>query len=562
MKGKQLYLAISVFLTFSIILTTLFVSGVLPVKAPVTGNKGEGDNENTISDGDENLSVPGKSGISETQGDEEDSETTKGNAQEEIGYQWVSKSSINIINNSPEYEVEMYLCYDNDKLPFIEVEYYMQGVSKSMLYSASEIPALKEFLSDDNNKFHISEGILNTKYAKLYFFVEKELNPKEILFDFYVLSLKDGNVKKLHGGKGHGFNRITFSPDKAHAAYSYLVGDEGKDSFIQIFNCVVDNLLVADNKTLDGKAIGKAEDNSRIYSYFILRWRSSEELRLKEYSYLWNKEKSTRENESEVEVTFNIKMGRVIYPEDKNKIENEGNTENTASPENGDEQAKTEQEGKTGLQEGISSPGAGQDKEQPEQEETQKRDQSETSSNVEAVSGQLPKDSTPQENSNVPESGNESTEGTNRLDETGGKLSYSEAVSVLKSFYEYVNNARYEEAYNLVDEKIRFNVLKKILEQMFQGVEVNTEINKSDIDVKFFAGLIETTGMFKNVEIEEIIKEEKSDTISKVYYYHTMMMDETSWPVTMPIIATLRKTDNGWKISAFDDGDANSPPFK
>ena len=102
----------------------------------------------------------------------------------------------------------MYLCYDNDKIP-IESEYYIEGASKSCLYSASEIPALKEFAGGDNKKLRINEGVMNTKYETILF-VEKELSSHEILFDFYVLNLKDEKIKKLHNGKGYNFNELIF----------------------------------------------------------------------------------------------------------------------------------------------------------------------------------------------------------------------------------------------------------------------------------------------------------------------------------------------------------------
>ena len=541
MKKRQIYLALSGFLVLSIILTTLFASGIFPVKTPVTDNE------------DEEGSKAAGAGEGTQQG------------QGEIESQWVLKDSVSIVNNSPEYEVEMYLCYDKGNLPFIEVIYYMEGRSKSALYSANEIPSLKEF-PDDDNKLLISEGILNTKYAKLYFFIENELNPGEILFDFYAINLKDGSARKLHGGKGHGFKGLAFSPDKAYAAYSYLVGDEGKDSFLQVFNCETDNFLAIDNKTPDGKAIGKAEDTGKIYSYFIERWKSSEELKLREYSYSWDEKKSQRNNEVEISVVFNIKKGRVVYPDGKNEVEIKNSADSTENTDYSGEQTGTgqeeqtatekEQERETGQEEvnviqeeSASIPGEEQEESQPAGQQPD-----ETAVEGEPADGQLPEDDKSRENGGMPGSEKEPPDSTEGTDVTGENPSYSMAVSVLESFYEYVNSRKYEEAYNLIDETIRFNVLKKILSQMFQGVEISTELNKSDIDVNFFAGLIEASGIFKNVEIDEIVKEENDGSTSKIYYYHAMTMDGTSTPVIMPVIATLRKTADGWKISAFDDG--------
>jgi hypothetical protein len=644
MRRKHLYLTLSILLAFSILLIILFVSGVLPAKAPVTGSNDY--SENALNDDtkveDRSELASGKDSLLES------------NIQEEIDNQWISQKSISIVNNSPEYEVEMYLCYDNDKIPFIEIEYYIEGASKSCLYSASEIPALKEFAGGDNKKLRINEGVMNTKYAKLYFFVEKELSSHEILFDFYVLNLKDEKIKKLHNGKGYNFNELIFSPDKEYVTFSYLAAnmgdaddtdntdntadigysdnisdkidkvniayasDAGKDSFIQIFNCITDNILVAHNKTPEGKTIGKAAANNRFYSYSIVRWKSSEELRLKEYSYLWNKEKPAKEDESEIDVIFSVVENHVIYPEEKSRIESEaglayildsdkqdkdkqedsqqddsqekdilnedGQQEDNQAQsgeqdmavgndrsKNGEQEQKIGQEQEMQQTEGTSGSGNEQASSASEDSETKGHDKG-TGGSEDGDSEPIPEDSTVEDglpndeskdsttNESVPaDSSDSSKDGDGEI----GKTS-SEAVTVLKKFYEYINDSAYEKAYDLLDEKVKFNAFKKIFAQLFGEVEVNIEINKADIDIEYFALFMETTGMFKNDEIDKIVLEEINNNVSKIYYYHTMIIaaNGTDQETTMPMVATLNKTAKGWKIAAFDDGDANARPFK
>lgn len=604
MERKHLYLTLSVLLAVSIIVTTLFVSGVLPVKAPVTGSDNYLGNTS-----DDNTKPEQESGLAFSK----DSLLEK-KAQGDIENQWAKKNSIDINNNSPEYEVEMYLCYDNDKIPFIETKYYMEGASKSCLYSTSEIPSLKEFTGEDNNKFRISDGTLNTKHAKLYFFVEKELKPKEILFDFYVLNLKDDKINKLHNGKGCNFNNLIFSPDKEYVAFSYLtnnIDDAGKvndewntdnsmkDSFIQIFNCVNDNILISENKTPTGKAIGKVEGNNKFYSYSIVRWKSSEELRLKEYTYTWNKEKSAKENESEIDVIFSIGENKVIYQGEKTQVDKEQSkaqedtqskndtrnnyAEQEQKPEQAGEAMGSEQENDTGsesqsvVQDNGSSGGneedSGSSASSPKSSTTKgnigEGDSSKDSETKDDMQGDskgkddlmdgVPENSISE--SSVPENSNsDSIDSSDKKGDAG--QTFSEAAIVLKKFYEHINDGAYEKAYDLLDERVRFNAFKKLFEQMFETTE-NIEINKSDIDIKYFALFIETTGMFRNDEIDKIIHEEITGNVSKIHYYHNMIevKDGASQETTMPMVATLNKTKSGWKIEAFDDGDANDKPF-
>jgi vacuolar-type H+-ATPase subunit I/STV1 len=138
------------------------------------------------------------------------------------------------------------------------------------------------------------------------------------------------------------------------------------------------------------------------------------------------------------------------------------------------------------------------------------------------------------------------------------------ATYVLKRFYESINNGAYEEAYDLLDERVKFNAFKKLFSQIFGDIEIEIEIDKEDIDVEYFALFIESTGMFKNDEIGKIISEEINNNNSIISYYHTMIMTTSSGieqEINMPMIATLNKTEKGWRILAFDDGDMNNEPF-
>jgi hypothetical protein len=485
---------------------------------------------------------------------------------------WLSKRNIDIINNSSEYEIQMYLCFDNDKIPFIELEYYLDGASKINTYSTTEISEL-EGVKENNNQF-INNAILNTKYGKLYFFTEKELlkNQDKRAFSFYMLNLKTGKIKKLHNGEGEN-NKIIFSPDMKYTAFDYLGVEEVRgDSYIQIFNCEVenDNVLVLDNKTADGKNIGKAADN-RYYSYQIIRWKGSEELRLKEYSYTWNNEKKSKERETETDVVFNLINNSIIYPEGIKQDESEkikpADTQGK-NEENENQDKIIEQEKDTDSPEGdLPDDNNDDDNEKPDEAtEPEKEDQDieieieDNEKTSEEIEETLERDEDLPEKEREEENEEEKEEKSVLNEEA----TIEGATYVLKRFYESINNGAYEEAYDLLDERVKFNAFKKLFSQIFGDIEIEIEIDKEDIDVEYFALFIESTGMFKNDEIGKIISEEINNNNSIISYYHTMIMTTSSGieqEINMPMIATLNKTEKGWRILAFDDGDMNNEPF-
>ena len=567
---KQLYIILSAILVVAIILTILISSGLFSANTDVSGNVNESGN----------ISINNNS----TQNENEDKEIGRNIGNDET--QWVLRESISVIDNSPEYEVEMYLCRDKENRLFIELTYYIDGKSRSSVYSSDQIPSLKES-SNTIDKLSIHESILNTKYAKLYFFIEHDTNQKSKDFHLCMINLKDGTIKELHSGKGYDFNKIIFSPDKKYGAYSYVADNNGGESFLQIFDCEGDSFLVANNKTADGKLIGKAQDlnSGEVCSYLIDRWRSDEELKLTEYRYSWDEKSSTRNNEIKTNVVFNIKAGRIVYPDEDDAVEIVSGLTATDSTLNKSEQITDKEDMQQKATEVQTN---GTDTAEKKEETGEIRDESTivpseqvkesqlTSQTAEATT--IPEQARTEESRETEETNIiVTTEQTGKGDAMAGESTANtetekeekqsdesikkEAADVLQNFYRYINDKEYHKAYDLIDETIRFNVFTKLLSQMFQGVEINTEIKKSEIDIDYFAEIIESSGLFNNVEIDEIVNIEINNETVKIYYYHSMLIEGTAKPIIMPVITTLRITDNGLKISAFDDGDLKSPPF-
>ncbi|NLC68311.1 MAG: hypothetical protein GX754_05895, partial [Clostridiaceae bacterium] len=494
MKKRLFYLIISLLLIASLVLATLLAANLLPRRAPVSDNRNgdgsaggdPGDTEKDKEDGDtatgrETIPAAGEQGDTDAGGGKEDMKDDISSGENELGREnggagdrWISRESINIVNNSPEYELEMYLCYDKDNFPFLEAFYYMDGRSESALYSSSEIPSLKDTGDSPGGagKPVITKGILNTKYARLYFFVENRLSTGEILFDFYEIDLKNKSPRKLHGAKAYGLSELVFSPDKEYAAYSYLADSDGKESFLQVLNSSTGSFLVIDNKTPDGEAIGRGEDDGKIYSYFIDRWRSNDELRLKEYSRSLDEGKSQQGNEVEMSVVFNVKEGRVIYPddgipggegaglakEDKTGERDTGERDTGASGKAGEGEAQggSAAEGDGGISgEGESQGESGEGKELENQGTGEGVTGGETGEPV--PGNQQPDDQ--QAGSQQPEEGQlegsqpeDQQPGGQQAGETGKQPGETSAVPVLESFYVYVNGREYDKAYDLIDD--------------------------------------------------------------------------------------------------------------
>lgn len=557
MKAKKLhkgYLILTIVI-IALILAASYVSVRLLHRSPASGNNdiavGKEDiagSEETDSQTNQSYDQTGDAGAGNGEGDlsngdlQDDSQDIQDvNIDEPI-----LRNSVNIIDNSPEFEVEMYVMYNNENIPFIEIRHYYSGVSRSVVYTTDHIPSLKEF----GDTFRISSAVLNPRYAKLYFFVEKELSRKEVLFDFYVYDLKNSEVKKLTQGKGYDFNRLVFSPDKAYGAFCYLSDDEGKYSLLQVFDCISNEMLAEANKTKEGKYIGNEPSDKEVYSYFITRWRSSDELQLKEYAYnVDSTGKPASESKSEKTVVYNVKEGRIIYPEETEKGGNNTSSEGKAGEGGSTGEKDYDVGGKDSGVQGTQDRQNVQDAQDIRQDGGQKgQEQGRQINEQNAANNQDNTESKEQgENSSAGSTGNSMGDST----DNAGK----EAISALEKFYGYIGNGQYYEAYDLLDDNFIFSAFK---------IFGNITLSKADIDVEYFKAFIEATGIFKDIQIKEIKGAKTEGDTSKVYYYHSMVIASDSGQeqeMVMPIVATIKKTGNVWKISAFSDWNVKAEPF-
>ena len=166
----------------------------------------------------------------------------------------------------------------------------------------------------------LSNAVLNTKYGKVYFMAERNLQAGEKVFLLYVLSLKDKTIKFLYQGEGHTLNTYLLSPDKEYIAFNLFKDEKGNSSLIHIFNSKDDTALVIDNMTTDGMLIGSDLSGDELLkegktvSYYLIRWRTIDDLKLREYSYVFDKTQNLVKDEQSYEVSYNVLKNTMIYP--------------------------------------------------------------------------------------------------------------------------------------------------------------------------------------------------------------------------------------------------------
>ncbi|MDP4094371.1 MAG: hypothetical protein Q8920_13530 [Bacillota bacterium] len=132
---------------------------------------------------------------------------------------------------------------------------------------------------------------------------------------------------------------------------------------------------------------------------------------------------------------------------------------------------------------------------------------------------------------------------------SGQNIKESDSVKVLRSFYSNLSTGQYDKAYDLLDNRFTLNAFKK----QFGTIE----LDKADIGISDF----QTYGMFfSSGRIRNIVKEKVTGNTSTIYYYQVVSLEQGDQE--QAIVATLKKTSKGWKVSMLDEGNDQETPFK
>lgn len=583
--NKKRLIIISAIVVTSVLLVTLFATGIIPLGVyndipSDTGLSNENEIEDSIegADSEQNLVRQDLETQDTSDGDipiaenSEDIDDNKMPAEQE--HYKKPENKVEVLNNTPEYEVEMYSYLDDSKNLYLAVDYYFDGVSQSVVFGQNDFPKLEDIMkigsedlsndkaevsNEENYVTKLSNAILNTKYGKIYFIAERNLQGGEKAFLLYVLSLKDKNIKFLYQGEGYSLNASMFSPDKEYIAFNHFRDEKGNSSLIHIFSSKDDAGIIIDNMTSGGKLIGTdlSQDDllkeGKTVSYYLIRWRTLEDLKLREYSYVFDETQNLIKDEQSYEVSYNILENTMICPEEKYAKDAVNQKDDTVS--NGEDDVTIEESIV------VETPADKNDSSGEESTETNSNESTGTGSDPETSTEKKAENDinvNPDEGSDLeadtgsetdPEiiSGKEDSE-----NKSSDKMSSdSEPVTILKSFYKYVTEGNYEKAYDLFDDNFQS------ASKMFMGFK----ISKAEITLELFQAFAEATAIFSNVKVEEIVKEEQSGDDYKIYYSQSIVIYPNNEPQIYPLVVTLKKMAGTWKITAVDDGTWGVEPF-
>lgn len=409
--------------------------------------------------------------------------------------QIVKSVELEVRNNSPEYDLKVYLCRDSKGAEFLRFEYYYNGVGTVNELGADKIPELVDAFGEkagepDKNIYKVKNVYLNSRYSKVYFAIRGEGSGDYAETAVYGVNLGDFSHKKLFSEAGK-FSDLLFSKNFKYVGFSFFrntdSGTYQEKSLLQVARCEDDLLLVKGSRTQNGDLIGQPRDADFIRDYEILSWQSENTARLKETSRPKNGGAHGDNKETAVEILYDVEKNVLL------------NIDGSLLEDPRDTGGKDGSEGNQGGSNGGKSDSAGG------------------------------------KSDNTGGKGGNASGGSDTLS-TGTE---SDAVKTLKAFYSYLSSeSDYGKALDLLSDD--FTLELGILKQL--GVDVLT---KKDIDLES-ASIY--AGMLKIAKIDRIVREEASGDTVTIYYYQLFSMGNGA-EVKVPIEVRLVKSGGGWKIS-------------
>jgi len=397
---------------------------------------------------------------------------------EEILY----SENINVINNSPEYDLKAMLCENSSNEISIKLDYYKDGASVLKELGVGQIPEISRVFNGRNKESEnrqvngIKAFYLNPQLSKVYFFVENSYNQDTTDMVLYSYDLEDSAIKKLYGEREAAkVSGLLLTGDGVYAGFSYSKSEPLYNSYLNILNCESDEMIVSENTGKNGLPLGvsspgTAKDAGTIKYYELMSWHTNSIAKVKEF---------TRNPDNSAPAPVPDADRELLYDLEKNILLN--------------------MDGSTII-----------------------------------YSNEPQNQGSEQQNVNTPQAKTE-----------------TESVETLKSFYTYLATEQYGKATELLNDefKIKLNIFKQF------GID---EVGKQDIDLNEAAVY---GSIFKTAKIESIIDEKVSDNVSTVYYFQTVSLNENG-QVRIPLVATMKKDDKGWKLTLVIDGNTDEKPFK
>lgn len=415
----------------------------------------------------------------------------------------LNNEAVDVVYNSPEYDLKLSLCESRDKRTYIRMEYCLKGLKTINELDEGSLPELAGLFEKraenpgSKGGYRISQALLNPVFGQLYILIN-DVPPGEYMqSSFYLIDLGDMSVKKLFYYPGR-YGEMKFNNDFTLLAYSFgdppLLSVHQQDNLVEAYDCKNAEYVVKGNMFLPSHhTIGTNSREDILYDFWFEGWESARVLRLKMGSRPLN--------DPDTEPV----MIEVLYDISKNiLLDLNGNELKQEVP--GDSQA--------------------------------------SSISIEAT------DDASKSGTKTVGKGGSGTSGD--TDQTGSdslvKPTDSEPVKVLKNFYIYLNSKdTYKKAMDMLDEKfvLRLGMLGQF------GV---TEINKTDISSEYNDDNINLySELLKAANFDTIAKENTKDGFSTITYYQIMSLGEDSHQRQF-LSAHLEKTDGKWKITLIEDG--------
>lgn len=245
----------------------------------------------------------------DTEGREEDVESdVPGSEDGEVRV--IASESVPVSYNTPEYDIEVELCENNDMKTYIRLKYYKDGAGAENELDEEQIPELagifenrgdvgpesdaqqngaaeQEAVPPENRPYSIGQALLNPVHGQLYLMVNGAQLDQYINSSFYMVDLSDVSVKKLFSYPAK-YGKMYFNRDFSMLAYSFLdpphMSIYKEESIVEVYDCVNSGFLIRGSRRTDGSTIGTNSAPGYIYDYIFEGWQSSSVIRMTRYA--------------------------------------------------------------------------------------------------------------------------------------------------------------------------------------------------------------------------------------------------------------------------------------
>jgi len=412
---------------------------------------------------------------------------------------------IPVKENSPEYEIKLMLCQDDNQKIFLRLEYFLDGIGTVKELDEEQLPEISAFSVNTSSQHDVinteifKQVLLNPVYGQLYMLIHGGPADEFINTSFYRVDLADASVYKLFTYTA-GYGEMAFSRDFNMLAYSFddppHMSFYQEDKVLEIYDCKAGEFVVKGSRDGNSQPIGVNHTKGYLYDYEFVAWESANIVRLKQGT---RKMSDLNAEPVKAEVLYDVRKNLLMSLAGGDwTIPQETDSKDSGLPESS---------GDNGQGGSTSVPGKGEDA---------------TDLDV-----------------NNPGAG----EATSNETDTG------KPAMVLKAFYTYLQSEEdYNKAMKLLDDnfKLRMAMLRQF------GVE---EISKGDIDSQYNQENVSLySNLLKAAKLDTIAKETEIDDNTVVITYYQNLGVSSDSQMRQLMSAKLVLVNKEYKIILIEDG--------